>query len=453
MGDGDTWWHLETGDWILQHGAIPRVDPFSFTMAGSPWTAHEWLSELWLALAYRAAGWSGVALLTGAAAASAVLIVSLRLARDLTNVPFFCVATLSFSLLPPSFSARPHIFALPVIAAWTVGLLSARDADRAPSLWLTPLMALWANLHGGFAFGIALVIPFAIEAVIAAPAARRVVVAKEWGLFAVLTIVAALCTPHGFAGLLFPFQLLGIASLASVGEWQPQNFAHPGPMEFALLALLGFALLRPISVPILRVLLLVGLIHLSLQHARHEMLLGIVAPMLLAGPIARAIGEPPAGAAGVWRQPALLAVALSALLIAGLRIAWPPEPVDGPCAPISALAATPADLREKPVLNDYNFGGYLIRAKVRSFVDGRTDMFGDAFLNLYRQLSSSDPSKLESVLARYKIAWTILSPDRPLVALMDREPGWRRLYADSYAVVHVRTDAPVASTPAEDGRR
>ena len=68
LNDGDTWSHLATGEWILAHGAIPRVDPFSFSFAGQPWTAHEWLAELVMALAFRAAGWSGVALLTGAAA-------------------------------------------------------------------------------------------------------------------------------------------------------------------------------------------------------------------------------------------------------------------------------------------------------------------------------------------------------------------------------------------------
>src|SRR5580692_50998 len=80
LGDGDTWWHLKAGDWILAHGAVPRVDPFSFTMAGAPWTTHEWLSETLLALAFRGAGWSGVLVLTAVAMAAAVLIFVRRLA-------------------------------------------------------------------------------------------------------------------------------------------------------------------------------------------------------------------------------------------------------------------------------------------------------------------------------------------------------------------------------------
>src|SRR5438105_11790609 len=83
--DGDTWSHLATGEWILAHGAVPRADPFSHSMLGAPWTAHEWLSEVVLALTFRAAGWSGVALVTAFAAAAAALILGLRLARDLAG--------------------------------------------------------------------------------------------------------------------------------------------------------------------------------------------------------------------------------------------------------------------------------------------------------------------------------------------------------------------------------
>src|SRR5258706_8285097 len=67
LRDGDTGWHLATGAWIVAHGAVPHSDPFSFTAAGKPWVAHEWLSELLMYAAYRAAGWSGLMLVFGVA--------------------------------------------------------------------------------------------------------------------------------------------------------------------------------------------------------------------------------------------------------------------------------------------------------------------------------------------------------------------------------------------------
>src|SRR5579862_5399576 len=67
LNDGDTFWHLAAGRWMLDHGQVPRTDPFSYTFVGRPWMTHEWLSEVVMALVFQAAGWSGIMLLTGLA--------------------------------------------------------------------------------------------------------------------------------------------------------------------------------------------------------------------------------------------------------------------------------------------------------------------------------------------------------------------------------------------------
>ena len=104
----------------------------------------------------------------------------------------------------------------------------------------------------------------------------------------------------------------------------------------------------------------------------------------------------------------------------------------------------PPALRDEPALNGYGFGGYLIGAGVRPFIDGRADMYGDAFLDLYGKIAAGDQTALDDALTRWRVAWTIFPPSEPIVAVIDREPGWRRLYADKFAVVQVREDAPGA---------
>jgi hypothetical protein len=89
------------------------------------------------------------------------------------------------------------------------------------------------------------------------------------------------------------------------------------------------------------------------------------------------------------------------------------------------------------VLNDYGMGGYLIFRGVRPFIDGRTDMYGDAFNSRY-DAAVSRRAALEAVLAERHVAWTLFRPGAAAVRLMDAEPGWRRLYTGPYAVVHVR---------------
>src|SRR6202162_3765006 len=81
LNDPDTYWHIATGRWIWAHAAVPTADPFSHTLPGAPWLAHEWLSELILAGAYGALGWAGVVALAALAAAAGLTLLMQALAR------------------------------------------------------------------------------------------------------------------------------------------------------------------------------------------------------------------------------------------------------------------------------------------------------------------------------------------------------------------------------------
>jgi hypothetical protein len=137
---------------------------------------------------------------------------------------------------------------------------------------------------------------------------------------------------------------------------------------------------------------------------------------------------------------AALAWAL-ALAVIGLRLLVPEVRVDGPTAPITALAHVPAALRSEPVLNDYDFGGYLIFQGVRPYIDGRADMYGDAFVADDNQIQLGSQSATQRAIDRYRIGWAIIRPDRPLAATLARTPGWKRTYADKWAVVMVKEGA------------
>ena len=447
LGDGDTWSHIATGEWIFAHGAIPRSDPFSHSMPGAPWVAHEWFSEVLLALAYRFAGWSGVALLAACAAGSAALIVGMRAARDLSGAALALTLMLGLGLWTANLLARPHVLVLPLLAAWAVGLMEARDRGESPPLWLALLMIPWANMHGGFVFGLALIAPFALEAAEGAAPGERLETVAHWTLFGLAGLAAALVNPYGVEALLFPFRLMAMANLSRISEWEPQQFSHIGPLEIALLALVGFALTRPARTPPARAGLVVLLIAMALAHVRHAQLLGLLGPMLLAAPVAAAVAAPRLNVAerGQAKRVAIVAALAAALIMAAVRIAAPVDRADGHGAPISALAAVPEELRQKPVLNDYGFGGYLIFSDVKPFIDGRADMYGDDMLELYRKLVAGEEAALEDTVKRYRIAWTMFSPDARIVTVLDHAPGWRRLYSDRVAVVHVRDAAASAA--------
>jgi hypothetical protein len=183
------------------------------------------------------------------------------------------------------------------------------------------------------------------------------------------------------------------------------------------------------------------LLHLALQHVRYDQMLGIVGALILAQPLAGAYGQTQAIAAGrkpVTAWPVGFAAAGMAVALAAVRLALPMTPQDGPTAPISAVAAVPPAIARTPVLNDYSFGGYLIDRGIAPFIDSRADMYGDAFLQAYLRLQQPDRAALARVLDERHIGWTLLTAGSPAARAMDEMPGWRRLRADRWSVIHVR---------------
>jgi hypothetical protein len=235
--------------------------------------------------------------------------------------------------------------------------------------------------------------------------------------------------------------MLGDA-LSIVTEWRPQDFGRPDAFEIVMLAGFGYALYRGVKLPPLRIVMLFGILHLSLSQARHADLLGLLAPLLLARPLARQFGAL-AASPGVsvahcfsaWPAAVtgLLLVAATAVLAARGDIV--------PAANITpALALKSFDVAKAgPILNDYDFGGYLDFVGIAPFVDGRAELYGRDFIVRYNNaVSLQNLPDFLRLLDEYRIGVTLLAPTTPAAALLDRLPGWQRVYADNVAVVHER---------------
>lgn len=446
FADGDTGWHIATGRWIVAHGTVPRSDPFSFTARGHPWVAHEWLSELLMYGAWRFGGWSGLILLFGTASAALYAIIALHLRRwQRPGAAALMMVYLSIGLAQ-SLLARPHLLALPILAAWLIALLRARERERAPPLALGILMLVWANAHGSFVFGLALAGGLGLEALVAAAPSDRLHVVRQWGLFGVVSLAAAIATPAGLHGLLYPFYVNNLSILSLIAEWRPARLTASS-LEILLLSGFFFLFLRPIRIPIMRLLILLAAVHITFEHVRNQMVLVTLATILLAEPLGRAWADGaerprPALLPRLWAERRELAplLAVGLLLFLGTatyRLITPFDRPDSYGVPITALRNLPPGLRDKPVFNEYSFGGLLAFEGIAPFIDGRSDMYGDAFTTDYFKIANGDAARWKAAEARWKFAWTILPPDTALVKILDREPGWRRTYADKWAVIHV----------------
>lgn len=449
LADPDVMLHIVAGRWIIANRAVPRVDFLSHTVAGTPWVAHEWLGEVITAVLYNLLGWRGLVAMASLGLGAAVAIFARALARNYTPAQTIVIAAAAWFVTTPHWLARPHIIALPLLVAWMALLVQARQENRAPPPQAALLMIAWVNLHGTFLVGIGFAGLFTVEAVLLARGeAARVAAAKQWTAFSLCAILATLVTPYGVEAYLLPLHLLDMKfALSVLVEWKSVDFQKISTLEIWLLVFLGVALYRGIRLQGSRVFMVLLLFAMSLQHARNAELLAFIVPLLAApdaGPRLRRAGIGatrtadwldrlawPATAGGLAVAGAIVAAA------AGATIALPLVP-QNPFIPAAALRAVVAAGITGPVLNDYDYGDYLMFAGVKTFIDGRADMYGDAFIKRYYRATRGLSTALPALISQYHIAWTIFPTGSPAVIELDRMAGWHRLYADAVAVVHVR---------------
>ena len=450
----DTYWHIGAGRWILAHARVPTHDPFSFTMHGAPWVAQEWGAEVLMAWVYGMAGWSGLVLMIAALFALSIAYLAHFLLPRMEPLHTVLLTVLGACMMFSYILVRPQQIVWPLTALWVGVLIDAAEKRAAPPWWLLAVMLLWANLHASFILGLALAVPIGIEAVLGTkphwkPTARR------WGAFIAAAFGCALLNPQGYRLLIYPFRVLGMHALSHLTEWQQPNFQQLHVFALWLLALLALAFAGRVRLPLLRSVLLVGLIYFALQHIRNVSLLGLLSPFLIASPLARLWRERaaragdagaldrgfralarPAGRVAVWAA----VVLAGALGVAAVRLRKPGLPAQfTPRAALDALLARRPDAR---ILNDYNFGGYLIFRGVPVFVDGRTDMYGNRFVQSYFDAVELAPNgNFLALLKKYRIDAILMGPQWPVVRLLDRLPQWRRVYADKVAVAYVRQGA------------
>ncbi|UYN95930.1 MAG: hypothetical protein KIT25_03005 [Enhydrobacter sp.] len=456
LADPDSHWHIAVGQWILAHRDVPTVDVYSFTFTGQPWIAKEWLSQVALAVAYELGGWGGVTSLSAGALGVTYAVLLRLLLRDIKPLPAILFTAAAAIMTAPHFLARPHVLAFPVMLIWVAGLVRAVEERRAPGPLLLLAMLLWANLHGGFTLGLLLVGAFALDALVGArDVAERRALFVAWLKFGIAAVLVACITPYGYESILVTMRIFSLGdALGTIAEWKSPNFQNQPMQELMLLVALYVALSRGLKVPLVRLLIVIGLVHLFLRYARNAELLAMLTPLVLAPVIVRQFPSlrfdpvAPADHALARRMrdlglPAGIGAVVAGLALAGAFAVGMIRHADiGPPAanaPTAALEfARQHDLTGR-VFNHYGFGGFLIGAGVPTFIDGRGELFGGDFIKSYvRAVALRGEEPFDAMLDRYRIDWTLLASDQAANKLLARLPGWREAYRDDVAVIFVR---------------
>jgi hypothetical protein len=457
LRDSDTLWQIRIGQWIVEHGAMPYTDVHSFTRFGEPWMSSSWLSQVLFAAAYDSLDWAGPVILTSLAIGATVTIFIYLLDEYVDQTRSILLVTLAVLMSATHFLARPHMLAFPFMVAFLGGLLAAADRRSRPSWLLLPVLAVWANLHGGFVLGLALIGPIGLEAVWCTDPKNRVALAARWALFGVAAIVACCCTPYGWNTLLGAAKILNLGQLLSlIWEWMPADFSSWTFFELALLGLIGFGFHRGLVLSLPRIMLLVGLTYMALSHARNIEIFAFLVPLVLAKPVAEHLGTiGPAIVPGREMQSRSHVMMIAALVVAGSAstkafVAYHPFTFSESVTPVAAVDVLKKRQAQR-IFSTSPFGGYLVFRDIKAFIDGRAELYGEKFvMDYFDAVTAKDVDTLLRLLDTYQIDATLLTPTLPATKVLDHLPGWKRLYADDIAVIHVRdgqSKATASSAP------
>ena len=445
----DTWWHLATGRYIAQNKTIPHVDPFSATVAGKPWTAHEWLSDVIFYAIYLATGSMGLLFLVCALTTLAFWFAY----RSLGGSPFSRALALVIGVWAarPDFSVRPQLFSFLMAGIFLFVLRRYATGGSAKILYTLPILTLlWVNLHGGYALGLALIFLFAVGIVLDVCWGREDRVAAMRtvkGLLLVLLgcLVVVPLNPNGFALFSYPFETLHSAAMqAGILEWHSPDFHSPMFYPLAALLFLSIAVLAlaPSRPKPSEILLFVFFGLAALRSMRNLPFFALIAfPLLGRYLVIPALQRSlvPERLHRILKLAAIvLAAAISAEFVSS-RFAQTLQ-MEKARFPLHASVFLDQQNLPAPILNSYNFGGYLIwklYPRYHVYIDGRADLYGDQFLNDFIQIYevNVDP---RPALERAGIRTIIVEPGSTLAGYLRSQKDWNRAYEDPVAVIFTR---------------
>ena len=465
--DSDTGWHIRSGEWILDHHALPRTDPFSFSRAGQPWIEWEWGSDILLGLAHRIDGLRGVtALIALATCACTWLCCRLAFAA---GGDFLLTALLAPPMITTAslhWLARPHVFSwLFLVGAVLYAEVVSTRFRLVHLAAVACVTALWANLHASFflapVIGLVYAVSYSVRSLLW-PLDRHAERGRaRWFLWlAFAALAGSLLNPYGWHLHAHVFSYLSEDELtARVAEFQSFNFHDKDAVQVTLtmglaaagglLALsqkkLAHFLLGALFVwsglRSARVLPLVALVILPLANgAFTEALRGV---KKLRPPVTRALD---AALSYSYRlrliDQRVNGAGFCALTVMASLLAWSSSafssgigfsPSRFPVAAAQAVQKLPANAH---LVATDSYGGYLIyrfNGARKVYFDGRSDFYGVDFMKQYLVLINARPG-WQDIVCSFHFTHALLPKESALKAALE-QAGWATLYKDDVATL------------------
>jgi hypothetical protein len=459
IADPDFWWHLRTGQYIVQMVAIPHADPFSYTKVGQPWITHEWLSEIIIYAIFRLGGYGLLIFVFSLIITGAFLLTYLRSPAESRPYVAGFVLLLGAISTAPTWGVRPQMLSLLLASLFLFLLDRYRRGGNLNYLIPLPIIMLaWVNLHAGYFLGLVLIGVYiaggAIDLLVAvlfkgeqaepAPPLKFII---SLSITLGACILVTLANPNGVQIIIYPFQTLTSSSMQQfIQEWFSPDFHQLiwQPLAWLILALIGAGMISKKSISSANILLTLGFGYATLISMRNIPFFALAAIPVLAEQVDSLVKIPATvdSPSRLFRimVPILL---VGILLVTGLRFVQvvqqqpKTEAENFPKAAVDWLQThTPAG----EIFNSYNWGGYLIwrlYPQYRVFIDGRADVYGDAFIFNYMSIYDAKPG-WQAKLNDQGIQTVLVETDAPLANALRQSPGWHVSFTDKSSTIFMK---------------
>jgi hypothetical protein len=459
IADPDFWWHLRTGQLIVQTHSIPHTDPFSYTKAGVAWITHEWLSEVMMYALFYLGGYGLLIIIFSIIITGAFLISYFRSPVETQPYVTGFVLILCAISTAPTWGVRPQMISLLITSLFLLMLDAYRRYGKYRFLLPLPIITvLWVNLHAGYLLGLALVCFYIVGGLIEIlmaelnkgektgniPTFKSIMI--EIG-FLGACLMAALINPNGIKIIIYPFQTLTSPSMQQfIQEWFSPDFHQLmwQPFAWLILALIGFGMVsrKPISPTNILLTLLLG--YAALRSMRNIPLFAIfVIPILSeeVGSLIRILFE--LRDPNRWVRllaPILLICMVSVISLRFLQVVRDQPNTENRNFPETAVNWLLDNKPQGNIFNSYGWGGYLIwrmYPEYHVFIDGRADVYGDKFIFEYMTIYRVEQG-WEEKLDNQSVNVILVESNAPLANILRQSTTWRTAFEDKNSAIFIR---------------
>jgi hypothetical protein len=442
LSDNSFFWHLKTGEYILDHG-IPHHDVFSYTAPGTKWIAQSWLAEVTYAALYRSMGGFGIRLLIGLVGAGIGMLtyrLALHLVRDRLVACGLTAAALAG--IYTVWSERPLLIGVLflLVLLWTVEVPDSL-VGRHPLVVVPVLMWLWANTHGTYQLGFAyLGLHLLGRWVDGNPPWKG----RERSLLvaAVIAFAAVFVNPYGIGLVTFPIDLLSRGDiLAHIVEWKSPDFRQAWGIALGIWIVVYLVALSRGRHKVTRrdLIVTIPMLLLALWAVRNV----AIAPLVCLPVVARAFArdeEKPSELRGTMVAAAITVLVLAAALM-GYQASTETD-FNFSTYPVASMRYLERhDLIGKRLLTTDAAAGYVILhdwPQQKVFIDDRYDMYPTKVIYDYFDLTAAKPD-WSKILDRYRVDVIVWGKDTGLGSLLDQSSTWQRVHTAGGDGVWVRS--------------